>query len=231
MSPAQILTAFLAGLGSFFSPCVLPLIPGYISLMSGLSAAELLETSEGTRVSRKTGMCSLAFVAGFSLTFSAMGATASSLGGFLADQRETVAKVSGILLVILGLHILGVFNFRFLNYERRFSMNRLPPGMTGAFLMGLAFAAGWSPCVGPFLAGVLTMAASNRSSLEGALLLFAYSLGLGIPFILAGFATGKFFASIANHRKTLRYMELAAGVVLIMAGIFIFQNRLMSFRF
>lgn len=230
MSPVEFFTAFLAGLASFFSPCVFPLIPGYISLISGISAKDLIEDVSPGPVSRKAGLGSLAFVAGFSIAFSMLGATASAFGRILSGHREALAKVSGLILIFLGLHLTGVFSLRWFNYEKRFSLSRFKPGAAGAFLMGIAFAAGWSPCVGPVLAGILAMAASSGTAWSGVLLLFTYSMGLGLPFLAAGFATGRFLGWIAKYKRFLRYSETAAGIILIIVGLYVFRDRLMSLQ-
>jgi cytochrome c-type biogenesis protein len=220
------LTAFGAGVMSFFSPCVLPLLPGYFSMLSGFSAAELLEGHEKVAV-RKVVLNALAFVAGFSLVFSLMGAAATGIGALLADHRGPLLKIFGVLMVLLGAHMTGLVNLNPLNYDKRFSMRSLGGGYAGSFLMGGAFALGWSPCIGPILAGILSMAAVSGEVWKGGALLLAYSAGLAVPFIAAAFLTARFFALVGRFKKALRWVEVIAGVLLIAVGVFLFFDRLM----
>ncbi|MBU2575256.1 MAG: cytochrome c biogenesis protein CcdA, partial [Elusimicrobia bacterium] len=193
----QYLTAFGAGVLSFFSPCVLPLLPGYLSMLSGFSAGELLKGDSKAAV-KKTVRNAVIFTAGFSIAFSVMGAAASSIGDLLAAHRNVLLKIFGVIMALLGAHMTGLVNINLLNYEKRASMRSLGGGAAGSFLMGFAFALGWSPCIGPILAGILAMAAVSGNALKGMSLLFAYSLGLAVPFILAAFLTAGFFSFIGK---------------------------------
>ncbi len=229
MNNIHFATAFSAGLATFFSPCVLPLIPGYLSLMSGISAKELLETRDRrSATALKAGLLSLSFVAGFSLAFSVLGAAASAFSAAIFKHRLLAAKISGGALIILGLHLTGILSLKWLYYERRVSMGGFKPGHIGAFLMGLAFAIGWSPCIGPVLAGILAIAANSSTSSQGFWLLLAYSAGLGLPFIAAGFATAGFMKTISKYKRFLKYSEICAGGILIIVGILIIQNRVLA---
>ncbi len=219
------ITAFAAGLTSFFTPCVLPLLPGYLSLISGFSAKELSK-SDNKGATKKAVINSLFFTAGFSIAFCLLGAAASSVGNILFEYKDIFLKVLGFILFFMGLHMLGALNFKFLNYEKRFSMKKIKPGNLGSFLMGFAFALGWSPCIGPILAGILAMAAGSDKIYQGVSLLFAYSLGLAIPFILSALLTAKFFKWIAHHKQTLRYIEKTAGIIIIILGALLFFNKL-----
>ncbi|HBW22200.1 MAG: hypothetical protein A2X28_00600 [Elusimicrobia bacterium GWA2_56_46] len=219
-------TAFGAGVMSFFSPCVLPLLPGYLSMLSGVSAGELLKGGDGAAV-KKVVLNALVFVSGFSLAFSLMGAAASAMGGLLAAHKGTLLKVFGVMMALLGVHMTGLVNLNPLNYDKRFSMRTLGGNYPGSFLMGFAFALGWSPCIGPILASILAMAAVSGGTYKGISLLLAYSAGLAAPLMLAALLTAQFFAFVGRFKKALRLVEAAAGVVLIAAGILLFFNRLM----
>ena len=225
----QYLTAFGAGVMSFFSPCVLPLLPGYLSMLSGFSASELLKGDDKV-ATKKVVVNALLFVAGFSLTFSLMGAAASSVGDLLASHKDILLKVFGAIMVLLGVHMTGLLNLNILNYDKRFSMRSLGGSNFGSFLMGFAFALGWSPCIGPILAGILSMAAISGNATKGVSLLLAYSAGMAVPFIIAAFLTAKFFAFVGRFKNDLRRVEIAAGILLIAIGILLFFDRLMFLR-
>ena len=222
----QYFTAFGAGVMSFFSPCVLPLLPGYLSMLSGLSAAELLK-GDAPGATKKVVLNALLFTAGFSLAFSVMGAAASSVGDLLASYKSVMLKVFGVIMVLLGVHMTGLLNLNVLNYDKRFSMRSLGGSYWGSFLMGFAFALGWSPCIGPILAGILTMAAVAGEAAKGVTLLLAYSAGLAVPFMIAALLTVRFFAFVARFKNALRRVEIAAGLLLIAAGVLLFFDRLM----
>lgn len=222
----QYLTAFGAGVMSFFTPCVLPLLPGYLSMLSGFSATELLKGD--TKVATKhVVLNALLFVAGFSLAFSVMGAAASSIGDLLATYKSILLKVFGVIMALLGVHMTGLVNLNVLNYDKRFSMRTLGGSYWGSFLMGFAFALGWSPCIGPILAFILSLAAVSGTAARGVALLLVYSAGMAVPFLAAAFLTARFFALIGRFKGALRYVEIVAGVMLIAAGALLFFNRLM----
>ncbi len=219
------ITAFAAGLASFFTPCVLPLLPGYLSLISGFSAKELSK-GDNKDATKKAVINSLFFTAGFSIAFSFLGAAASSVGNILFEYKDLLLKIFGFILFFMGIHMTGVLNFRILNYEKRFSMKKIKPGYLGSFLMGFAFALGWSPCIGPILAGILAMAAGSENIFKGISLLFVYSMGLAAPFILSALLTAKFFKWIAKYKNVLRYSEKTAGIIIAILGILLFFNKL-----
>jgi cytochrome c-type biogenesis protein len=225
----QYFTAFGAGLMSFFTPCVLPLLPGYLSMLSGFSASELLK-GDARVATKKVVLNALVFVAGFSLSFSVMGAAASAMGDLLAAHKEILLKIFGVVMMVLGVHMTSLVRLNPLNYHKRFSMRTLGGGYTGSLLMGFAFALGWSPCIGPILAGILTMAAASGETYKGMSLLMAYSAGLAVPFITAAFLTARFFAFLARFKSALRYVEIAAGAMLIVVGALLFFDRLMFFH-
>jgi cytochrome c-type biogenesis protein len=218
--------AFVAGVFSFLSPCVLPLVPGYLSLMSGLSLEELSKGADRRTVSLKAGASSICFVLGFSAVFTALGASASAVGALLAAHMALLSKLAGALIVVFGLHIAGVVRIPLLYYEKRAHMGAISSGYLGSFLMGLAFAFGWTPCIGPILATILALAATQETVARGMLLLFIYSLGLGIPFILAGFGVNLFLQFFSRYKRFIGWGERAAGALLIVVGLLVFFNRL-----
>ena len=217
--------ALIAGIASFLSPCVLPLVPGYISFISGLSLEELCAPSHG-RKSHNTGLISIFFVLGFSVFFTALGASASAIGRLLLAHMPVLSKAAGSVIIIFGLHTAGLLPIRWLYYERRFSAGGISPGYAGAFLMGLAFACGWTPCIGPILASILALAATQQTVGQGMLLLFIYSLGLGLPFVLTGFGVSAFLHFFSRYKRYIRQGEIAAGLLLILVGVLVATNRL-----
>ncbi len=219
--------AFVAGLLSFLSPCVLPLVPGYISFISGVSLDELTHGSaDRVGVFRKTLTGSLLFVAGFSLVFTLLGASASAVGGFLQEHLNVIAKAAGALIFLFGLHMTGLVPISFLYYEKRFHASKFSSTFIGAFVMGLAFAFGWTPCIGPFLAGILALAAAEETVGRGMALLFTYSMGLGIPFIVTALGINGFLQMFNRYKRFIRWGEILGGVLLMLIGVLIFTNRL-----
>ncbi|MGO4573881.1 cytochrome c biogenesis CcdA family protein [Microvirga sp. 2TAF3] len=208
--------AALGGLISFLSPCVLPLVPPYLSFLAGTTFDRLNEGDSAVR--RRAVLASLLFVAGFSTVFVLLGATASALGQAIRQYLDVLSTLAGLAIIVMGLHFLGAFRIGFLYREARFNVNR-PIGLWGAYVMGLAFAFGWTPCIGPVLAAILAVAGSEASVSRGALLLAAYSAGLGIPFLLAAFAMKPFVALIKRMRSHFSIVEKTMGVLLILTGI------------
>ncbi|MBI5883613.1 MAG: cytochrome c biogenesis protein CcdA [Elusimicrobia bacterium] len=225
--------AFLAGLASFLSPCVLPLVPGYLSMISGMSLAELSGLGQdGSQpsaakgaASRRGALASVFFVLGFSAVFTAMGAAATAIGSALTSHLGILTKVGGAMVIVFGLHLTGAVTIPLLYRDQRFSIAKVKPGFGGAFLMGMAFAFGWSPCIGPILASILAVAATQETVGRGVALLSVYSLGLGLPFIAAGLAVDSFMRWLAKYRPFIRWGEIAAGVLLIAIGVLIFLNK------
>ncbi len=211
--------AFLAGLASFLSPCVLPLVPAYLSYMSGASVEDLMRPGGHAHALHRTGLKSLFFVLGFSAVFIAMGATASTIGHILTAKANLVMKAGGILIIIFGLHMLGIFKIPSLYSEKRFHLSLSDIGVLGAFLIGVTFALGWTPCIGPVLASILALAANSETVAQGVGLLGIYSLGLGLPFIAAGFATGAVLRRLQNFKRYFRAVELASGALMLAVGI------------
>jgi cytochrome c-type biogenesis protein len=226
LDQVTLLTAFVAGFLSFVSPCVLPLIPGYLSFVSGLSLDEMRAGAAGNSSARRQVLtASTAFVLGFSAVFIALGASASAIGDFLMSRLPLLGKIAGVLIIIFGLHTMGVFRLQFLETEKRIHTTRKPAGLLGSFVVGIAFAFGWTPCIGPILGGILTIAGSRDSIWEGVRLLAIYSLGLGIPFLLTALAVDRFFAATARIRRYYHAIEVASGVLLVAIGLLIFSNR------
>jgi cytochrome c-type biogenesis protein len=213
-----IVAALLAGLVSFLSPCVLPLVPPYLVYLAGASLERLAEAEAGPRVRRETLLAAVLFVAGFSTVFVALGAGASAIGALMRFYSNELAILAGIVIIVMGLHFLGLTPIRLLYREKRVEMPK-PVGLWGAYVMGLAFAAGWTPCIGPILATILAIAASEATVAKGAGLLAVYSLGLGVPFIIAAFAVEPFAAFLTRFRAHLGLMERVMGGLLVLTGI------------
>lgn len=210
-------SAFLAGLISFLSPCVLPLVPAYLSFLAGVSLDQIRTSGGGSARRRAVGAAAV-FVLGFSVVFVLMGASATLLGQWLAAQAFWLGKVAGAALILLGLHLAGIVRLPFLLYEKRLQVRSGGMPVLGVFLIGAAFAFGWSPCVGPLLAGILALAGSRETVTQGMVLLAVYSAGLGLPFILAALAVESFLELLQRFRKFLRWVEMAAGILLILIG-------------
>jgi cytochrome c-type biogenesis protein len=233
--------AFVAGVLSFISPCVLPLIPGYLSFISGVSLEEMRgmpvsggavalstgvsATALGNTAKRQVIITSLFFILGFSLVFVSLGASATYLGQFLMERLTIFGKIAGVLLVIFGLHTIGVFKIPFLLNEARVQANTKPSSMIGAVIVGISFAFGWTPCIGPILSAILLVAAQQDSVNQGILLLSVYSLGLAIPFLLTALAINQFFVAFSKIRRHYHTIEIVSGVLMIVIGVLIFTNR------
>ncbi|MHB2026277.1 MAG: cytochrome c biogenesis CcdA family protein [Elusimicrobiota bacterium] len=226
MSHIGLGAAFAAGVASFLSPCVLPLIPGYLSMISGLSLDDLSKNSDHGRIALRSGLCAVFFVLGFSLVFTALGASASSLGRFLAGALPALDRIAGVLIILFGLHTAGLLPIRWLYYEKRFSWRTLSPGYVGSFLMGLAFAFGWTPCIGPILGAILALAATQSTISRGMILLCVYSLGLGVPFLAAAFGINAFLRVFSRYKKYIHWGEIASGVLLVVMGGLVFSRHL-----
>ena len=214
--------AFGAGFISFLSPCVLPLIPGYISYISGESLGDLVEKQK--KIILKTVLFSL----GFSLVFISFGATASLIGNILLENSNTLRIIAGIIIIIFSLQLIGILNLNFLNKEKRFQTKNYSNNLFFPVLVGAAFGFGWTPCIGPVLGSILTLAAVESSIGKGILLLSFYSLGLAIPFILSGYGISKFLAFSKNFRKNIKIVSVTGGVILLITGILILTNKLQA---
>lgn len=208
-----------AGLLSFLSPCVLPLVPPYLCYLAGTSVSELAKAGEvDSGLRRHALLAALFFVLGFSTVFVALGAGASLIGAILRAYSHILSQVAGVVIIIMGLHFLGIARLGFLSQEARLEVDK-PAGPVGAFVMGLAFAFGWTPCIGPVLGPILTLAGGSATVGEGALLLLVYSLGLGVPFIIAALFSGAFMRWMSGFRAHLGRVEKAIGALLVVAGI------------
>lgn len=219
--------ALLAGALSFASPCVLPLIPAYISFLGGASIDQLTaEDGVDSALARRVFISAIAFVLGFSTVFIIFGATATALSGWVAQNSIILGQIAGVIIVIFGLHYMGAFRIGFLNFEKRFHLENKPAGLIGSYVLGLAFAFGWTPCVGPILSSVLMVAVSNDSALYGTSLLAVYAAGLGVPFLIAAFAVKPFMNFMSKFRRHMGKIEKTIGVLLIATGAAIFTGNL-----
>jgi cytochrome c-type biogenesis protein len=226
MDNITVFTAFAAGLISFLSPCVLPLVPGYISIISGFSLEQLKLESQKPALTRAVFLNSVLFIVGFSITFISLGASASWLGQMLLSKMTLLYRIAGVIIIIFGLHLLGIFKINFLYRDKRFHNVAKPGGAWGALVLGLAFAFGWTPCIGPILAGILTIASTKQTIMEGVFLLGTYSLGLGIPFLMTSLGLNRFLAFYGRFKKHFRAVELASGALVIVVGVLILTNNL-----
>ena len=218
-----VAVAFSAGLFSFLSPCVLPLFPSYISFITGMSVADL--SADLSAVARRRVLLhALAFVLGFSLVFVALGASFSAVGQFLLDYRDWIRKVGGALIVLFGLYIAGVLKLALLGRTTQWQIREKPAGYLGSLAVGVTFAIGWTPCVGPILGAILTLAGTAETVGRGVGLLVAYSAGLGVPFLLSALALGPFLRFFQRYRPFIPVVERAAGVILIVVGVLVFTN-------
>ena len=214
--------AFGAGLISFLSPCVLPLIPGYISYISGESLGDIVEKQ------KKIVLKTIIFTIGFSLVFISFGATASLIGNLLLEYSNVLRIIAGIIIIIFSLQLIGILNLNFLNREKRFQTKNYSNNLFFPGVVGAAFGFGWTPCIGPVLGSILTLAAVESSIGKGILLLSFYSLGLAIPFILSGYGISKFLAFSKNFRKNIKIVSVTGGVILLITGILILTNKLQT---
>ncbi len=226
MQNVGILTAFVFGLLSFVSPCVLPIVPGYISFISGVSLDEMKGVEQNKSALRSIILNSLFFICGFTMVFILLGATATTLGKTFNEYYSTISKIAGVLIIVFGLHMMGLFKINFLNYEQRFHVQQKKLGMFGSFLVGTAFAFGWTPCIGPVLAAILVIASQQDTVYKGIALLASYSLGLGIPFFLTGVSINIFFSMFNRIKKYFHTIEIVGGAMLVVLGILIITNYL-----
>ncbi len=217
----ELLIAFSAGLISFLSPCVLPLIPGYISYVSGSSLNELIKKKNINLIP------TILFTVGFSIVFIIFGAASTFLGKVLLQNSDLLRIVAGLIIIILSIHILGFVDIKFLNYEKRIQTNS-NKNFYSPIIVGMAFAFGWTPCIGPILGSILVIAATEESINKGILLLFFYSLGLAIPFILSGYLIQKFMIFSKNFKKNINLVTKIGGIILLITGILIITNKLQS---
>jgi len=218
----RLFISFLFGLASFASPCILPLIPAYLSYITGVSLENLKSTQDKNRVF----YLSLFFVLGFTLIFTLLGASASWLGKILYNKQNLIRMVGSILIILFGIHLTGIIKFKVLYSQKKINLKKITSGSIGAFIMGLVFAFGWTPCVGPVLASILTMASMEETALKGMFLLFAYSLGIGLPFILTALLLEKALTVFSKIKRYYLTIQIITGLLLISIGILLFFDKL-----
>lgn len=222
MNPSQeisTLIAFTAGILSFVSPCVLPLVPSYLTYITGVSFKEFTDATVRPRLRWTTMLHSVLFIMGFSTVFVLMGASASYLGQVLIEYQSWIMKGGGVLIIVLGIHFTGIINLPFLQMEKRFDLRKKPLGYLGSFLVGVVFAAGWTPCIGPILSTILIYASTSKNYMTGVYLLTVYSMGLGIPFFLSSLGFSTFLSAFERMKRYMRWISLISGVFLILIGI------------
>lgn len=213
------LIAFFAGILSFISPCVLPIIPSYLTYITGVSFKELTEIRSRSRLRWVTISHSLLFIFGFSTVFILMGASASYLGQLVVQYQVWLMRGGGVLIILLGLHFIGVLNIPFLQMERRVELKKKPLGYLGSFLVGVVFAAGWTPCVGPILSTILIYASTQQNLSTGVFLLAIYSMGLGVPFLLTSISFNSFLSAFERIKRYMRVITIVSGLFLITIGL------------
>lgn len=224
--------AFFAGILSFLSPCVLPLVPPYLCFLAGTSLDELIETGDETsRIAQDVFVGAFLFVLGFSTVFVALGATASAIGQWLAGNLPLLAKIAGVIIIIMGLHFLGVFKIALFHREARYYHESKPAGLLGSYVIGVAFAFGWTPCIGPVLAAILAIAATSENIGYGASMLAVYSLGLGVPFLIASLAVRPFLTFMKRFRRHLGTVEKVMGASLVATGVLFMTGALSEFSY
>jgi len=227
----SLVMAFFAGLLTFLSPCVLPLIPAYISFITGVSIDDLVsDRGEKSKMIGRIFLEMVLFILGFSLVFVSLGASASYFGKFVLLHLKLLRIIGGILVILFGLYIAGIFNISFFGYERKIHLKMKPTNILGSFIVGIVFALGWTPCAGPILASILTYASTQETVRKGIFLLGSYSLGLGIPFLVSGMAINLFLRGFRKIKKYLRLISVVTGGLLILFGILILTGKFQFVR-
>jgi len=217
--------ALVAGLLSFFSPCILPLIPAYFTFITGLSLDELSD-AKSTAIRTRVIMSTLSYVLGFSTVFILMGASASFLGGVIFQYRSWIRIIGGVLIILLGIHMTGLIRFKALEFERRLHMEKKPLHFLGTFLVGMAFGAGWSPCIGPLLGSILIVAGNQATVVDGIGLLTVYAAGLALPFMLLSMFVDSLLVFIKKVSWTIKYINMTAGALLLIIGLLLVTDKL-----
>ena len=226
MDEVSVFTAFFAGIVSFLSPCVLPLVPGYLSIISGSSLEQLKAQEKDASLFRTVLMNSILFIVGFSITFIMLGASATWIGQVLVSRMKLLGQLAGLILIVFGIHLTGLIKINALYKDKRFHNVQKPRGLLGALVLGLAFAFGWTPCIGPILAGILTIASTKQTVTEGMFLLAVYSAGLGIPFLLTSLALNQFLSFYGRFKKHFHTVEVVSGALVIAVGVLILTGSL-----
>ncbi len=222
--PVTILVAFIAGLISFLSPCVLPLIPSYISYITGVTFGELTQETLTRKVRFLTAVHSLLFILGFTAVFMLLGLSFSFLSGFIGQHQGLMKKIGGIIVILFGLSMAGFLNLDFLKREKKAGLKTRPPGYFGSFIVGAVFSLGWTPCVGPALSSILILGSTTGTAAKGAVLLFSYSMGLGIPFFISGLLINNYLAYFKAIKKHLKVISVISGLFIVAVGIMIFTD-------
>ena len=230
MSEISYFYVVLAGLLSFLSPCVLPIVPGYLCFLAGTSLDKIASGEDASK-ERNVFYFALSFVFGFSTVFILLGASATLLSGLIYEYLDILRVVGGIIIIIFGVHFMQIIQLPFLNRDTRYQIESYRPGIVGSYVIGLSFAFGWTPCIGPILGSVLSIAASSETVTYGIILLFLYSAGLGIPFLLAAYAINGFMKFLSKIRNYIRVIEIFTGVLLVIFGILILTNRIQELAF
>lgn len=220
--------AFLGGILSFVSPCVLPLVPSYISFVTGISFEELTGDNENSKLKKVILLNSLMFILGFSTVFVViLGSSAQLLGNLFMEYQDLVRKIGGLVIILLGIHIIGIINFNILQRDKRLHFfKEKPSGLLGSFLVGIGFAAGWTPCIGPILSAIFAVAATSENPWSGMVLFVAYSAGLAIPFLLTSLGINTFLKHFGRLKRHMRVISIVTGIFLIVTGLLIFTNSL-----
>ena len=221
--------AFLAGLLSFLSPCVLPLIPAYFTFITGFSIEELTR-GDTADIRKKVFLSTISFVCGFSILFIIMGASATFLGGLIEKNKDVIRIVGGVIIIVLGIHLTGWIRIRKLEIEKRIHIQKKPIHLLGTFLVGMAFGAGWSPCIGPLLGSILIIASAEETIWQGVILLSIYASGLALPFILISIFINFLLEFMKRASRTLKYINAVAGGLLVIVGFFLLTNKFTIFN-
>lgn len=227
LAPAMLM-AFVAGLISFLSPCVLPLVPGYLSIISGVSLDRLKSEAGNTILRKSVIFSSLMFILGFSITFVALGASATAVGQLLLAYRRTLTRIAGLVIIIFALHLLGIFRIQALYQDKRMHNIRPSRGALGAVVLGLVFAFGWSPCIGPILGSIMGIAMQQDTASKGAFLLAVYSAGLGVPFLMTSLGLNRFLAFYSRFKRHFRALEVVSGILVLGIGVLIITDQMTS---
>ena len=230
MTEISYLYVVLAGLLSFLSPCVLPIVPGYLCFMAGTSL-DKLKLDDSDEIKKKVFSFSLSFVFGFSTVFVILGASATFLSNLVYEYLDFLRILGGIIIIIFGIHFMQIVQIPFLNREMRYQIENYRPGLGGSYVIGLSFAFGWTPCIGPILGSVLSIAASSETVTYGIVLLTLYSAGLGVPFLISAYAISGFMKFLSKIRNYIRIIEIFTGLLLILFGILILTNRIQELAF